>query len=223
MSTIKDNFNSLCPGRIKEERQRLGISQLTAGELCGVSREMWGKYERGAAVPGGEVLFSLASAGVDIQYVLTGQKVDALKKDNSMNELCEIPHYSVEVSAGFGFTPSFEEELNTIAFKREWLIKHRLNANSLVIVDVKGKSMEPYLKDGDLVIVDKSQTNIIDGKTYVLRIDGNLFVKNLQLLPNSVIQVVSFNSGFPPYQITLRDESLDIAIIGRVVAAMNEW
>lgn len=48
------------------------MNQAVAGEKCGVSREMWGKYERGAAVPGGEVLFSFAAAGADVQYILTG-------------------------------------------------------------------------------------------------------------------------------------------------------
>lgn len=41
--------------------------------LCGVSREMWGKYERDAAVPGGDVLVKIALAGVDVNHILTGQ------------------------------------------------------------------------------------------------------------------------------------------------------
>lgn len=58
---------------MKEERVRLGLKQADAAELCGVSREIWGRYERGAAVPGGEVLFSFANAGADVQFVLTGE------------------------------------------------------------------------------------------------------------------------------------------------------
>lgn len=66
------NFSSHCAPRIKEERLRLGLSQVQVAEKSGVSREMWGRYERGDAIPGGEVLFSFAIAGADIQYVLTG-------------------------------------------------------------------------------------------------------------------------------------------------------
>ncbi|WP_433886086.1 helix-turn-helix domain-containing protein [Pseudomonas vranovensis] len=69
---VKVTFSSLSAGRMKEERIRLGLKQASAAELCGVSREIWGRYERGAAVPGGEVLFSFAKAGADIQFVLTG-------------------------------------------------------------------------------------------------------------------------------------------------------
>lgn len=66
------NLNSLIGGRIKEERQRLGLKQTEIAEKAGISREMWGKYERGVAIPGGEVLFSFAAAGADIQYLMTG-------------------------------------------------------------------------------------------------------------------------------------------------------
>jgi transcriptional regulator with XRE-family HTH domain len=61
----------------QEERKRLGLSQAEAGALCGVSREMWGKYERGQASPGADVLQAFAAAGADIRYILTGHLVAA--------------------------------------------------------------------------------------------------------------------------------------------------
>lgn len=72
MSNMNMNFDSQSCERIKSERLRLELNQAECGGLCGVSREMWGKYERGVAVPGGEVLFSFAAAGADVQYILTG-------------------------------------------------------------------------------------------------------------------------------------------------------
>ena len=42
--------------------------------MCGVSREMWGKYERDIAMPGGDVLIKIALAGVDLNHLLTGQR-----------------------------------------------------------------------------------------------------------------------------------------------------
>lgn len=47
------------------------------GRLAGVTREQWGRYERGLAVPGGEVLAKVAQAGMDIAYVATGIRGDA--------------------------------------------------------------------------------------------------------------------------------------------------
>lgn len=82
------NFSSHCGDRVLEERERLGLSQASAGELCGVSREMWGKYERGKASMGTEVLSKFVLAGADALYVLTGQRgqsvaASALKPDEA--------------------------------------------------------------------------------------------------------------------------------------------
>lgn len=70
---VKVNFSSLCGARLKAERKRLSLKQADAAALCGVSRESWGKYERGAMVPGGDVLLSFALNGANVQYILTGE------------------------------------------------------------------------------------------------------------------------------------------------------
>lgn len=68
------NFTSQCIYRLKSERKRLSLNQADAAALCGVSRETWGKYERGSMVPGGDVLLSFSTNGANIQYILTGEE-----------------------------------------------------------------------------------------------------------------------------------------------------
>ena len=58
--------------RIKEERKRLGLTQSEAGNLCGVTRETWGKYERGVFDISGSVLRAFSNAGADVDYITTG-------------------------------------------------------------------------------------------------------------------------------------------------------
>lgn len=74
MSTDKENYRSLFGSRLSEERKRVGAKQAKAAELCGVSREIWGKYERGITTPGCDVLFLFSQAGADVLYILTGQR-----------------------------------------------------------------------------------------------------------------------------------------------------
>lgn len=64
--------SSLIGGFLKDERKRLKLSQAEAAEKCGVSREIWGKYERGVTMPGSEALYAFAHSGADMQYVFTG-------------------------------------------------------------------------------------------------------------------------------------------------------
>lgn len=64
---------SLFLERLKDARKSLGLSQAETADLVGVTREHWGRCERGEAVPGGEVLAALAIAGADVLYILTGE------------------------------------------------------------------------------------------------------------------------------------------------------
>lgn len=81
------NNSSLLSVRLKNERTRLGLTQAEIASKCNVSREMWGKYERGIALAGSEVLFSLAEVGVDIGYLFSGVRTIPLTEtENALLE-----------------------------------------------------------------------------------------------------------------------------------------
>lgn len=68
------SFDLLFAERLKEERLRSELTQADVAEITNVSREMWGKYERGAALPGVTVLMEADRAGLDVLYILTGRR-----------------------------------------------------------------------------------------------------------------------------------------------------
>lgn len=70
-------IDSSIPSRLREERDRLDLTQTEAAALCGVARETWSRYEAGSMSPGLEVLAALAGRGADIGYVLTGERAGA--------------------------------------------------------------------------------------------------------------------------------------------------
>jgi transcriptional regulator with XRE-family HTH domain len=71
---VNETFSSQLGQRLREARETLGLTQIAAAELVGVTREHWGRCERGFAVPGGEILSALAAAGADVNYILTGKR-----------------------------------------------------------------------------------------------------------------------------------------------------
>lgn len=81
-----ETFSSLFGGRLKEVRKDLSLSQSEAAELVGVTREHWGRCERGIAVPGGEVLAALAAAGADVFYILTGERSKPVPAESLLPE-----------------------------------------------------------------------------------------------------------------------------------------
>lgn len=64
--------------RLKEERNRLGLSQGEAAKLGGASKNTQLSYESGKSSPNADYLVRLADEGFDIFYILTAQRVDNL-------------------------------------------------------------------------------------------------------------------------------------------------
>lgn len=60
--------------RLREERERLRLSQTAFGELGGVQKRAQVNYENGERSPDANYLAAIAGYGVDIQYVLTGAR-----------------------------------------------------------------------------------------------------------------------------------------------------
>lgn len=140
-----------------------------------------------------------------------------------VSDFIPIPRYQAEASAGAGALVSSEQETGFYAFNSSWLQRRHLSPDSLAVISVRGDSMEPKLSDGDLILVDKSQSEIADGISYVLRLGNDLLVKYVQRLRPDLISVVSENRRYPPREIRLDEFDGDVEIIGRVVASMHEW
>jgi len=60
--------------RLREERDRLGLKQEELGQIGGVNRNTQGKYEKSERSPDGDYLAKVSAVGVDVLYVVTGQR-----------------------------------------------------------------------------------------------------------------------------------------------------
>ena len=60
--------------RIRDERKKLQLSQADFAKLAGCSRNAQAIYERNESLPGAAYLIKLSEMGIDVQYVLIGQR-----------------------------------------------------------------------------------------------------------------------------------------------------
>lgn len=60
--------------RLREERLRLALSQRELGEIGGVEANAQRHYEDASRFPKANYLAAIAAAGVDVLYVLTGER-----------------------------------------------------------------------------------------------------------------------------------------------------
>ncbi len=67
--------------RLREERKRLGLTQPELGDAAGTTKQTVFSWETGKSAPDGFQLSVLTNVGVDVLYVLTGQRSVLLLTD----------------------------------------------------------------------------------------------------------------------------------------------
>lgn len=60
--------------RLREERERLKLSQPNFAAIAGTTKQTLFSWESGKTAPDGFLLAAFAAAGVDVLYVVTGQR-----------------------------------------------------------------------------------------------------------------------------------------------------
>ena len=77
--------------------------------------------------------------------------------------------------------------------------------------------MHPTIQGGDSLLIDRSKTEVHDGRIYCVRIDGQVYAKRLQKIPPATIVVISDNPKYKSFEINLSAElDYDFEIIGEI-------
>jgi phage repressor protein C with HTH and peptisase S24 domain len=75
--------------------------------------------------------------------------------------------------------------------------------------------MEPELKDGDTVLIDTSQKEILAGSIYAVGIDDTIMVKRLEKHPGKLV-LMSDNKDYETIYLS-QSEMDSVRIIGKIV------
>lgn len=127
-----------------------------------------------------------------------------------------IPLVQARLAAGAGSLETDATPTAQYAFRAEWA-HSRGQPDRMVLMSVAGASMEPDICDGDMVLVDQSQTDVLVGRIYAVGIGDAVVIKSLDVLPGKLL-LRSANAQYPPVEIDMRgDLADDVRIIGRVI------
>ena len=121
------------------------------------------------------------------------------------------PRYEVLAAAGAGAPVGAELITGYLGFNRKWLRDQQLMADKLAVIEVQGDSMEPTLRDSDIVLLDMRPPKLRDGEVYTLRREEDLLIKRLRRQGSSWL-IVSDNIAYPVEPLEAGTE-----VIGRVV------
>lgn len=123
----------------------------------------------------------------------------------------------VGLSCGYGSVAYNDEVTGKCRVSRKALNKYGARTSSTEVVYAQGDSMIPEIQSGDALLVDTSQTEIIDGVVYAFNYDGQPMCKRLQKIGKE-IKAISTNPAYDPFII---DFTYQFNIVGRVIGFMR--
>ena len=131
-------------------------------------------------------------------------------------EWIDVPRLGLGASAGPGSLSAAlggsEIAVGQLRFAASWLKRYGLTPAMLSAIEVEGDSMEPALRDGDEILVDRTPRPLRDG-IHLVRIDDVLLVKRIERLGAERLRLISDNPAYAPVERALGD----VEFIGRVV------
>ena len=204
--------------RIIISRKSKGYTQKNLAEILNISLPTMNHYETGKRVPNSALLAKLAGVvECDPGWLLTGEEKNT--EDHSSTEgFVLVPRYNIEASAGGGSVIHSEQIVDHLAFKADWVHKELgTHPKNLVLVHSMGDSMEPTIRSGDLLLVDRSKAKMRGDGIYLINLDDGLMVKRVEWLLGGSVVIRGDNTAVSSEQILPATDLEKLHILGRVV------
>ncbi len=134
-----------------------------------------------------------------------------LARPRESDDFLAVPRLALDASTGPGAVSAEEISFDSFRFSRRWLREMGLEGADLSAIRVEGDSMEPVLRSGDEIFVDRNKR--AGEGIHVVRIGDALHVKQVQVSAADRIKLISANDAYAPVELA-RDE---VEVIGRVV------
>jgi phage repressor protein C with HTH and peptisase S24 domain len=186
-------------------------------------------------VPGADIALRIAdAAGVDFEWLVSGRgskqrggegaaqplsfesNTLVVERNSMSSEITLVPRLEVEASAGSGRLTQMEEAVDFIAFQSNWLRSMGISPMFARIISARGDSMESTIRDGDLLLIDTSVSEIRDNGIYCVVFGNMLLVKRVHARMNGSVQLISDNPHYPPEEVTAGEVD-QINVAGRVM------
>ncbi len=186
---------------------------------CGISQTAMRSYINGSLPSIDKAQKIAETAHVSLLWLITNQgTADTSSIDEQKDTYIAVPVMKTRASAGGGAVAIDEGQDGWVKFDRAWLHNTwHLNPSDLFTIPSIGESMEPTIKAGEYLLASRSEQHLklADG-IYIIRLEGNILVKRIQVLPGRKIIISSDNPAYKPYEIKL-DDGVDFDILGKVV------
>ncbi|MEW6672002.1 MAG: S24 family peptidase [Thermodesulfobacteriota bacterium] len=194
-------------------------SQTELASALNINRSAITQARKKDSIPDKWILQLYRSFGLNPDWIETGSGQVFDKKTDSDSIYKNIPKVKARLCAGGGSFEVGSEIEGYYAFRKDWLA-HKGAVNKMVLMDIFGTSMEPEIKDGDTILIDESQRDILAGAIYAVGVDDTIMVKRVEKHPNKLV-LLSDNKDYAPIYLQ-GSEINSVRIIGKVIWVSRE-
>lgn len=217
--------------RIRYVREQAGLTQEEFATQVGVVRSSQSSYEKDASSPKTETTTEIcARFHISPQWLLMGigepfsktELVTELDANSTDVNIIMVPMVEALLSAGSGSFETSDYSERKYAFRNDFLAR-KGNVKEMVLMRVSGDSMEPSIEDGDVVLIDQSQKDILPGRILAVGIQDLVYLKRINARPDKLI-LTSDNENYLPIEVDMRGDLCEhVRIIGKVIWSCREW
>ncbi|MTW19131.1 helix-turn-helix domain-containing protein [Rhodoplanes serenus] len=171
-------------------------------------------YMAGTTMPSLAKLAKIAKAcGVSLDYLVSGSASPEVDTKNWPDKLAIVQNLEFRASAGDGLLV-LDQETEATPFPKPVVDRLGLRASKARLLRAAGNSMWPTIEDGDPVLVDISDTDVIDGRIYVFTIGDHVLLKRLRRRGRKLLMRADNRELYPEEEEVPTVEP--VRIIGRV-------
>lgn len=189
--------------------------------LLGKSVQQVRRYEQGSEIPLTVVAALAAETEIPLDWIVTGHAMPRRPplvyvtplQPSADGEDVPVQKLAFRASAGNGAL-ALDEAAAHMRFPRAILDHIGVKAQHARLMEAAGESMRPTIADGDLILVDVSATEIVEGKIYVFTIGDEVYVKRLRRAAGQVMMISDNRDLFPDEEAVT--PSLPFRVHGRV-------
>lgn len=214
--------------RLKIKLAESGLTKSHLARACGVSPASVTDWCNGKTLSiRPQYLTKAAEAlGVSAAWLGYGEAANVLCRavqtaDNKIEavDLVMVSDYGQGSDEFHDFVSTSSE--TEVYYPRSWFEQRKLDPEKCVRIIVRGSDMDPLLKDGDSVLVNKDYEEIVTGKIYALKFDNRVIFRYLQAkLDGNLIASTSISAE---YVETITPKLMEkISVIGIAVERAGE-
>lgn len=217
LTLIRLGFPKLKIRRLKmweiyyELLQKKGVKNIDVSRATGIPPSTFSDWKKGKSKPKADKLQKIADYfGVSSDYLITG-------KTSSKYSLVSKKPSSVWIPVLGRVAAGIPIDIITDIIDQEQITEEMAATGEYFALQIHGDSMEPRMKDGDVVIV-RQQDDAKTGDIVISAINGDdATCKRLKKYAEGII-LLSSNSAYEPMVFTNKDISeLPVKILGKVV------